>query len=391
MKRIAALVLSVILMSTLGGAALGEADKAPAELTSAELSGFIEEVRTRALQEEPRNNPATEEARSEDGYVYVYDFATLTAEKPTLDTSTGIRSIQLSDDSMSGPREIGLDSDAEAVLSAFASDNPTLDGTRERALIYLRGTAEAGFRFGHVIRDGQRIQVIEYGEVYPGEIGGFGYDSLLYTLTDGLVTEIRAYRQKSGYDAAQALSLYEELEAAGRGSGYTRVASSRNGLELTAFGEEDLIFQGLDFLRAQPGDLPGMPEDVLMDNEDGSWLRLVDGDGYSAVFLCNQDGKNAELNSFTILSDTAEGPRGVRLGDLFHEDFTRFRNGENETDGVREVLYGTEGVPPYGIAEYADGDGMTLRYVAAVGDGQAVELYLHYVDNTLNEIIVHKL
>ena len=391
MKRIGAMFLTVILLAAMWGAALEEAKAAAGELTTTELTAFIEEIRAQALQEKPLNDPTGEEARSENGYVFVYGFATLTAEKPSLDAGTEIRSIQLSDDSITGPREVGLDSDTNTVLSAFASDNPTLDGTRERALIYLRGTAEAGFRFGHAIRDGQRIQVIEYGEVYDNGAGGFGYDSLLYTITSGLVTEIRVYRQKSGFTPAQALSLFEELEASGRESGYTRVASSRNGLELTAFGEEDLVFHGLDFLRTQPDDLPGMPEDVLMDNEDGTWLRLVDGDGYSAVFLCDQEGKNAVLSSYTILSKTAEGPRGVRLGDLFHEDFSRFRNGEKETDGVREVLYGTEGVPPYGIAEYADGDGMTLRYVTATDDGKAVELYLHYVNNALSEIIVHML
>ncbi len=32
---------------------------------------------------------------------------------------------------------------------------------------------------------------------------------------------------------------------------------------------------------------------------------------------------------------------------------------------------------------------MTLRYVTATAQGQDVELYLHYTQNTLSEIILH--
>jgi len=58
---------------------------------------------------------------------------------------------------------------------------------------------------------------------------------------------------------------------------------------------------------------------------------------------------------------------------------------------MREVLYGTVGTAPYGLAEYGTGDEMTLRYVTDTLDGRVVELYLHYQNTVLDEIILHTL
>ena len=98
-------------------------------------------------------------------------------------------------------------------------------------------------------------------------------------------------------------------------------------------------------------------------------------------------GSSARIAYLELNSDDVEGPRGVQLGDSVSMDLNRFRSGENEisADGLTEILYGTEGVVPWGKAFYLDGDGMTLRYVTAA-EGREVELYLHYVGSELAEI-----
>ena len=146
-------------------------------------------------------------------------------------------------------------------------------------------------------------------------------------------------------------------------------------------------------MTAQPEQFEGELEDMLIDNEDGTFLRRIDGDGFEAVFTCDEAGQNAQLISYTILSDNLEGPRSVRLGDYFQEDFNRFRNGEGAFDeaAMSEVLYGTVGTAPSGLAEYGTGDEMTLRYVTDTLDGREVELYLHYQNTVLDEIILHTL
>ena len=167
---------------------------------------------------------------------------------------------------------------------------------------------------------------------------------------------------------------------------YRAVKSSRNGEDLTAFGPEDLVFSGLDFLALQPDNMPGTPETEVMDNEDGTSLIRVDGDGYVAVF--RSAGNVTEIVSLSIEGDETEGPRGVRLGDAFHEDLQRFRDEAGGEGGTTEVLYGAADTVPRGVMENGM-DGLTLRYVTAADDGRTVELLLRYTLSRLSEIIIH--
>ena len=160
------------------------------------------------------------------------------------------------------------------------------------------------------------------------------------------------------------------------------------GLEMTAFGEEDLHFSGFFYPELQPETLPGIPEKVIIDNGDGSYVMCCVEEGWEAVFACDAEGGNARILSFTLLDDSMEGPRGVRIGDQFHEDFQRFRSGENEmTEDMTEVLYGTEDTVPRGLANYWPGE-MTLRYVTETESGMQVELVLQYENTTLSDIVV---
>ena len=188
-------------------------------------------------------------------------------------------------------------------------------------------------------------------------------------------------------------ALYGELERLRNAASYARVPRNADGSKLEMFQESDLDFSALSYQTAVPEIFGDNVEDMLIDNDDGTWLRRVDGDGFSAVFACDEKGGQAELISYTILSPDLEGPRGVRLGDLFHEDFQRFRNGEGETDeaGTREVLYGREGQAPYALAEYGTGDEMVLRYITDTLSGTVVELLLRYEGTVLTEITLHTL
>ena len=169
---------------------------------------------------------------------------------------------------------------------------------------------------------------------------------------------------------------------------YKAVKFSQKGLELTAFDENDLVFDGFSYTAMQPATLPGNPETELIDNEDGTWLLCCDGDGYEAVFRCGEHGENAAILSFEIRDDGIEGPRCVRLGDLFSDDFCRFRSGENEmSEDMTELLYGTEGSASWGFASY-DPEEMILRYVTETQSGLRVELILRYTEHYLTEIIL---
>ena len=211
-------------------------------------------------------------------------------------------------------------------------------------------------------------------------------------MQNGLVNSIRVEGlniARDLMDAASMQEMYDELISLADKKDYSAVKSSLIGEALTPFDENDLVFDGFSYTALQPDTLPGSPETELLDNEDGTWLLRCDGDGYEAVFLCDANGENASIMSFSILDEEMEGPRCVRIGDQFNEDFNRFRNGENEmAEDMTELLYGTEGTAPYGIASY-DPSEMNLRYVTETADGLQVELLLKYEYNILTEIIIH--
>ena len=387
MKRILCLLTAVMLCLILPAAAEENAKV----VTAAELDELLERVRAQALTEELLNDPAGEDAESEDGTYFLYEAAGFYAEGTEMTADTPVNTLVFDCDEENVLRGTGINSRVEDVLAAFSQDNADLAGTREEAILYLRET-EAGFAYGRILRDGQWINTVEYGEVVTdGEMSC--RTAVTYSLENGAVTAIRVSGLNPAggelMDASQAEEFYNELIQLAGCEDYRAVKTSRNGLELTALDAEELIVGGVPYVTMKPGDLPGTPETEIIDNEDGTWLLRCDGDGYEAVFRCGEHGENAEILSFTILDDGIEGPRSVRIGDIFSDDFNRFRNGENEMgEDMTELLYGTEGTAPYGVAFY-DFSAMTLRYVTDTPEGPQVELLLKYDNYFLTEIILH--
>ena len=387
MKRILCLLTAVMLCLILPAAA----EENTKVVTAAELDELLERVRTQALTEELLNDPAGEDAESEDGTFFLYEAAGFYAEGTEMTADTPVNTLVFDCDEENVLRGTGMNSRVEDVLAAFPLDNADLAGTREDAILYLRET-EAGFAYGRILRDGQWINTVEYGEVVSdGKMSC--RTAVTYSLENGTVNAIRVSGLNPAggelMDTSQAKEFYNELIQLAGCEDYEAVKTSRNGLELTVLDAEDLIVGGLPYVTMKPGDLPGTPETEIIDNEDGTWLLRCDGDGYEAVFRCGEHGEDAEILSFTILDDGIEGPRSVRIGDIFSDDFNRFRNGENEMgEDMTELLYGTEGTAPYGVAFY-DFSAMTLRYVTDTPEGLQVELLLKYDNYFLTEIILH--
>ena len=359
-------------------------------VTMEEIESFTSLIREKALSQEMLNDPKADEAQSEDGIEMQFEFGLVYVDRAEMTPETEINAIQIMDQDTPGPRGIAIDWEVSQVMEAIPCGNPDMRGTRDRALLYLEGDVENGYRYGLVERDGQRIQAMEYGAADPAT--GRRLAVTLQISGDG-VNAIRVEGLTGRQDGETLTEMYTELEALGGRKAYARVPRSLNGAELEIFQESDLDFSVLSYQTAVPEIFGSNVEDVLIDNDDGTWLRRVDGDGFSAVFRCDERGMNGELISYTILSPDLEGPRAVRLGDMIHEDLQRFRHGEGEVseDGTREVLYGQEGSAPYGMAEYGNGDEMSLRYVTRTLSGQEIELLLRYVDTVLTEITLHTL
>ena len=366
----------------------------PQPVTAGELAELLAGVRAQALAASPLNDPSDEGALSEDGTLFRYEVARIYAAGTELAEDTPVNTLVFEDSEGAILRGTGVDSTTADLLAAYPLENELLAGTREEALLYLRDTQD-GFVYGRVLRDGQRITSAEYGEVLP-EGENFRRVSVTYSLLNGLVTSLRidGLNPADGLmDASRATELRAELADLAGHDEYQRVKTSLNGAELEPFGEEDLLFSGYSYTELQPDALPGSPEREMIDDEDGTWLLRCDGDGYEAVFRCDAQGQNAEILSFTLLDDETEGPRCVRIGDLFSEDRCRFRFEDNEmTEDLQEVLYGTEDAAQWGTASYDFSSGETgLCYVTDTAAGIRVKLLLKYENNVLSEIILQTL
>ena len=385
-------LLTILLLSL---TALSSAETAAEPVTAQELDAFLAGLRAQVATMKALNEPTEESALSEDGIRIQYENAELFAASAELTEQTPVNAVRFADSEGEVFRGVGIDTQAEDLLAAFPQENEGLAGTRDEAVLYLRSTPEAGFVYGRVLRDGQRLTAAEYGEVLPcGE--GFRGASVTFSLQNGLVTSIRMEGlnpETAVLDASDVTELFASLSELSGTDEYRAVKTSRTGTDLEPFGREDLVFGSISYTELTPDTLPGTPESELIDNGDGTSLLRCDGDGYEAVFLCDAKGGNAQIISYSILDDETEGPRSVRLGDLFSEDFCRFRSGENEmSEDMTEWLYGSEDAVPRGFASYDPSAGETsLRYVTDTEGGTQVELLLKYEDNVLNTLIIHTL
>ena len=389
LRKMMILFLAALLPWLLPGQRTAAAETAP--LTREELETWAEQTAERMAQEELIPDSAPEDAASEDGYAFQYFSGVLYADRPTWPEEGGINALLVMDPDIPGPRGICVSWEVNRVMEAVPCPNPEMKGTSQSALLYLEGDPENGFLYGLVERDGQRILAMEYGAVDPA---AEKRTSLILLIRDDGVDGIRMEGPGERYSREDGEEMFARLEELALHEEYARVPRSLVGTELDIFREEDLSFGDIHFLTATPETLEGGDvEEMLMDNEDGTWLRRIDGDGFEAVFATDALGGNARLISYTLLNPETEGPRHVRLGDLFQEDFTRFRSGEGELDenGMTEILYGTPGTAPYGLADYGNGTEMVLRYVTPTREGRDVELILRYQDTVLEEIMLRLL
>ena len=404
MKKFLSMIIALCMLAACGIAAAENESEGPDPLTAGELEAWANGLKAAAQAEELLNDPADEDSETEDGFLFQYAFAALYGDQTemTADTKLLAAVVNASGEEegrgseaaeQAGPRGISLSMSPAEVIALFPNDNPELAGDRTGAVLFLNEQADGGAVYGQVDRDGQRVSAVTYGELVP-EDDGFRLATLQCFFADSLLYEMRAECFDSEADIPLLTredrdDMVASLKALDGKDEYVAVKTSRDGAELTEFSADDLSFSGLRFLEMTPEDLPGSPEEDMMEDEDGSYILMLDEADYDAVFRCeNEEGVNAKIVSFTIKGEGLEGPRGVRIGDRLHEDLQRFRFEGNDSDGTEEILYGDENAASFGIAQYsADGES-TLRYTTDAGDGKQAVLLLRYTMNLLEEITI---
>ena len=393
MKKCVALFLALMMALSLT-TAVAESDADALDYD--ELMDWAEGFKTRALAAgAPLNDPTEEAAYTEDGYTFVYDFATLYMDRPEMTADSVLQAVVVYSPEEQGPRGTGVDQLSSEVLNAFYNENNDLQGDSSFAALYVSDTMPAGALWGWVQRDGQRIETIQYAVHEQLSSGGDGYTDcgLVYTLSDNLVAAIRAYGLNETISADEVRSNLDAVQEVSEKTEYAQVPTSINGSELEMFDRDDLIFSGLDFLSLTPEEaearLGAAQEDDWMEDE-GAYLRSMEFASCTMTFSYDAQKQNPTLEMLSIDMDGLEGPRCVRIGDTLSSVISRFRNGEGDYDGVsREVLYGDGENAPYGLAEYGDDATAGLWYAAKLEDGRTVVLSMSFEQMYLSDITLY--
>ncbi len=389
MKKMLCVLLALLLCPML---ALAEESVAE-PLSYQELVSWAEGYLARAKESTPLNDPA--DALTPDGYEFVYDFATLYADTPDMSNDTALNAVVLTIDMENGPRSVNVDNAMSVVLDAYYNENAMLEGTKEAAVLYTMDLMPASAAWGQVLRDGQRVQTIQYGVHEQLATGGEGYTDagIIYTMLENRVTAVRVYGLNSRITLQQVNDLMYDMSNLAKETAYAQVPFSYNGLELTDFALEDLIVSGLDFLALTPetaAQVLGQPDsDTWMEDGENGYTRMQVYDGFEVTYTYDKNKENCQVYMLLITKDGLEGPRGVRCGDTFASVYNRFRNGMGEygDDGV-EMLYGENGVGSYGKATYGTDASARLRYAFELSDGRDVVLQMDFTVMELSEIIL---
>ena len=361
-------------------------------LTLEELRQWANGYKIRALASAPLNDPYAEESDTDDGYMFVYDFATLYMDSPEMTSESTVQALVILLSEEEGLRGVGVDDPAQFVLDAYYTENPDLVGTSDRALLYAVDLMPAGSYTGILHRDGQRIGVIDYAVYEQPSTGGDGYTAagIMYTVQDNTVTAIRAYGLETRFLEGDVAAAMDDARELAEEASYSQVQTSFVGTELEPFNSEDLIFAGISFASLTPEDAEeafGEPlEDVWLNNSDG-WMRVMQFESCHVTFLYDAAQQNGRVKNMTIDSDQLEGPRSVRVGDTVSSVMTRFRSGEGAYNGTTEVLYGDASSTTFGMAEYG-AEAIVLRYGAESEDGTPVIMYLSFEPIYLSEILL---
>lgn len=384
-------LLTALLLAVLPICALAEESEADTLLLS-EVTEWAERYKERALSCEPLNDPKA--SLTEDGYAFIYDFATLYADKAVMKEDTVISAVVVTSPEEEGPRGVKVDDTLTVATAAFYNENDLLLGSRDSALLYLIDLLPESLQWAEIQRDGQRVQTIQYAVHDQQSTGGDGYTDagLILTMQDGTVSAIRVYGLDSRISFDEVYEVRSRMRAAAMADDYQQVPFSYDGASLAKFSGEDLVFSGMEFTTLTPAYAAMMLGEPLSDSwvQDGeTTIRTMTFADCELTFLEGADGK-AEIYMFLLTSGGVEGPRAVRVGDTFSEVFNRFRNGEGAFDGVsREVLYGSEESGEFGMAEYGSDASVNLRYGLVLEEGERVVLHMTFTEMVLSEVMLY--
>lgn len=391
MQKIMVFLLSACLLcGVFSGAAADDAGV----LSEGELIQWIDQLLLDTKSLSPLNAPVGEESLTEDGYAFLYDFATLYYDKPVLDAQSVLQAVSITSGDCPAPRGVRLGSSEDVLISAFGWQNPYLMGDGSFAAFYRMDELPRAAYWSWAQHDDAWTMTSMQCALHIG-VGGERYTDagIRFSLENGLVSGIHIYglnRFISLSDVQANMDAVASVEAASEAwamdehvDGYT----VKN--DAPPFSLDDLRFSGLDFctlsisaLQQALGDEPHT--ETISDGDTQISTALFE----NAYLSCTAQGADV----LSVTGDTLSGPRGVRVGDDLPSVLALFASdGLSRTQGSQALLYGDGISTPFGALERS-GSTAVLTYAAPmqrVGEETNVSFRMQFEDDILTEWMIY--
>ena len=378
MKKLLVFILVLALMIP----AAAENSAAPKPLEVEELNAWTQSLLERAISDKLQVLD-TPEGLQAHGRGYSVFPASRDLSPDTLLLGAVIDGESIGVQGLTGPRVSLVTQAVEAILAAFPNDNPSLMGSEEAAVLYLRGAFPQPVLTGMVYRDGQNITLVEFA-IFTPNTHSVDRSGIHFTAQDGFITAIRYFGAES-VPMAEATQHLNDLAALQEEKAYFSFDTSNP----SQMQREDLVFGVLDFLDLDPITAVGVFGEPVAtetaEDSNGDRIEIVQWEPLNITFIYDKDGNFLRAQQATV-HGMLEGPRGLRLGEGMLKVLYRFFN-ESETLNTAQVaLYGdTENTrEPYGVLLQDEGTG-TLHYSVPMGEGSVLFSCL-FLDEELVEM-----
>lgn len=393
-RTLTALLLAVLLAAPVMTASADDAGV----LSEGELNVWIRQVLQDSAKETPVNAPVGEDALTEDGYAFIYSFATLYYNKPALDADSVLKAVALTDPGYASPRGIKIGDDVSVLINSFGWQNPMLLGSDTFAAFYVRNQLPEAAYWSWAQRENDAISVVQCAIHAKSGPNRYTDAGLRYAVADGKLTGFGVYGLDaviSESDVRRNVNAVLSVEAAITGDEHSSEETAEGYYEQSAaapFGANDLLFGGVNYMTldetaAQKLFGAALKEEKVKD-DTGAWLVTTRREGLTLSYTVSADGAASVLDSLSV-SGELKGPRGIQNGMAMGEVLKLFySDGAGTVLGSVSVLYGDGENAPTGLLE--QGEAVRYRADIVTTTGRlAVTLRMTFVNGLMTEWMVY--
>ncbi len=185
-----------------------------------ELNTWIQQLLRSTGASQPLNAPVNEDALTQEGYAFLYDQATLYYDKPTLDQTSKLQAISVTDEALETPRGIRLGSPATLLVETYGWQNLSLIGDGSFAVFYALDQLPQSAYWSWAQHEGPGVTSVQCAIHVRETEDSYTDAGVLYQLQDGVVSGIQVYGLQKRVTLSEVynnLGAMAEVQAAGSG------------------------------------------------------------------------------------------------------------------------------------------------------------------------------